>query len=57
MTELNKIDTSTKEGRLLMAAIAVITSESRTSSTPNEVLTHIIELSKKMYDDDGWSLY
>ena len=48
INDLNIIDTSTSEGKLLLAAIAKITGESQTDKTPNEVLIQLDELSAKM---------
>ncbi len=46
---LNDIDTESKEGRLLMAAIGIITGTHRTDAHPDVVLREIDELQKKMY--------
>lgn len=46
--DLNIINTSNSEGKLLLAAIAKITTESQTDKTPNEVLNQLEELSAKM---------
>lgn len=43
ITNLNQIDTATKEGQYLMSALALITTQLRTSDTPYNVLD---ELSK-----------
>jgi len=48
ITDLKEIDTETKEGRLLFAALAKITTESQTDKTPYEVLEQLNELSYKM---------
>ena len=45
--DLNEINYSINEGRLLMAALAIITTECRTNKTPNEV---IIELNQRADD-------
>ncbi len=45
---LNDIDRTTKEGRLLFAALAKITTESQTDKTPDEVLQQINDLANKM---------
>ena len=47
INDLNIINTSNSEGKLLLAAIAKIT-ESQTDKTPNEVLNQLEELSAKM---------
>lgn len=41
ITSLNQIDTSSEEGKLLIAAIAKITTESQTDKTPDEVITQL----------------
>lgn len=46
--DLNQIDRTTKEGRLLFAALAKITTESQTDKTPYEVLEQLEELATKM---------
>lgn len=46
--DINLIDTSTSEGKLLLAAVAKITTESQTDKTPNEVMEQLTELSAKM---------
>ena len=48
INDLNIIDTSNSEGKLLLAAIVKITGESQTDKTPNEVLIQLDELSAKM---------
>ena len=48
INDLNIINTSNSEGKLLLAAIAKITTESQTDKTPNEVLKQLEELSAKM---------
>lgn len=37
--ETNQIDTSTEEGKLLLAALAIITTESQTDKTPDQVIS------------------
>ena len=49
MKDLNEINTSTEEGKMLMAAIAKITTESQTDKTPYEVLEQITKLKDEMY--------
>jgi len=46
--DINLINTTTSEGKLLLAAIAKITTESQTDKTPYEVLEQLQELSAKM---------
>lgn len=48
ITDLNEIDRTTKEGRLLFAALAKITTESQTDKTPHEVLEQLEELATAM---------
>jgi hypothetical protein len=45
------INTNCAEGRLLMAAVAKLTTESQTDKTPDEVLVQCTELAKDMYKD------
>jgi hypothetical protein len=49
LNSISDIDSDTAEGRALLAALAIITTESRTSQTPYEVLADINALSDKMY--------
>jgi hypothetical protein len=46
--DINLIDTTTSEGKLLLAAVAKITTESQTDKTPYEVMEQLQELSAKM---------
>jgi hypothetical protein len=47
--DLNEINYSINEGRLLMAALAVITTECRTNKTPYEVIDELNKLSEHMF--------
>jgi hypothetical protein len=47
--ELNEIDCGIYEGRLLIAALAVITTECRTNKTPDEVIEELNKLSEHMF--------
>ncbi|CAB5218603.1 hypothetical protein UFOVP213_36 [uncultured Caudovirales phage] len=47
--ELNEINYSINEGRLLMAALAIITTECRTNKTPNEVINELNQLADEMF--------
>jgi hypothetical protein len=47
--EIKDIDTSTIEGKLLLAALAKITTESQTNKTPDEVLQQCMDLAEKMF--------
>ena len=49
MKDLNDINTETEEGKMLMAALAKITTERQTDKTPYEVLEQITELKDEMY--------
>ncbi len=44
ITDLNKINTKSEEGRLLLAAIAKITTESQRDKTPDEVIEQLNKL-------------
>jgi len=46
--DINLIDTTTSEGKLLLAAVAKITTESQTDKTPSEVMEQLQILSAKM---------
>lgn len=43
----------TPEGRLLVMALSVITTESRTDQTPDQVLEHVKDLAAGVYNRDG----
>jgi hypothetical protein len=47
--DLKSIDLETHEGRLLMAALAVITTECRTDKTPDEVINELNERADYMF--------
>lgn len=51
LINLSDVNTNTKEGRYLMAALAKITSESQTDKTPDEVLEQCYLLQEKMYKE------
>ena len=51
ITDLKQIDTSIVEGKLLMAALAKITTESQTDKTPYEVLKQLHDLSDFMFGE------
>jgi len=51
LQNLSDVDTNTKEGRYLMAALAKITTESQTDKTPDEVLEQCYLLQEEMYKD------
>ena len=53
--ELNEIDYKTNEGRLLMAALAMITTECRTNKTPDEVINELNELADHMFRSESLS--
>lgn len=53
INDIKQINTSTKEGQYLMAALAKITTESQTDKTPYEVLKQLDELKSKMSFDVG----
>ncbi len=48
---LNEIDTDTIQGRYLMAAIAIITTECHKNATPDHVLDELNNLQQTMYED------
>jgi len=51
MKTINDILTITPEGKLLLAAIAKITTESQTDKTPDEVLEQLNKLAEEMFKD------
>lgn len=53
LKSLSEINTNCAEGRLLMAAMAKITTESQTNKTPDEVLIQCAELADHMYKYAG----
>ncbi len=48
ITDLNQIDVSTEEGKLLMAALAVITTTTATDQTPYEVIDSLYKVAETM---------
>lgn len=51
LQNLSDINTNTKEGRYLMAALVKITTESQTNKTPDEVLEQCYILQEEIYKD------
>jgi hypothetical protein len=49
---INQISLNSREGRLLMAALAKITTESQTDKTPDEVLAQVYDLQKEMFKNE-----
>jgi len=47
---LSHIDRRTQEGRLLLAALAKLTTESQTDKTPEEVILQLHDLADEMFD-------
>jgi len=55
---LKEINTGSDEGRLLLSAIAKITTESQTNKTPDEVINQLNILADKMiFKDNNKSLF
>jgi len=48
ITDLNEIKVDKDEGKLLMASIVKITTESQTDKTPNEVIEQLNKLADKI---------
>ena len=48
---LSHIDRRTQEGRLLLAALAKLTTESQTDKTPEEVILQLHDLANEMFKD------
>lgn len=51
ITELNHINTGTEEGKMLIAALAKITTESQRDKQPDEVVAQVNALKNKIYKD------
>ncbi len=49
MKTINDIDTNSEHGRLLLAALAKISTESQTNKNPDQILAQLNKLSKKMF--------
>jgi hypothetical protein len=49
ITKLNQINTGTQEGKMLIAALAKLTTESQRDKEPDEVLAQVNELKNKIY--------
>jgi hypothetical protein len=47
--DLNEINYSINEGRLLMAALVIITTECRTNKTPSEVISELNQRADDMF--------
>ena len=47
--DLNEINYQINEGRLLMAALAIITTELRTNKTPDEVISELNQRADDMF--------
>jgi hypothetical protein len=54
MKSISDINTDTPEGKLLMAALAKLTTESQTDKEPDTVLQQCIDLAKHMYKDSEY---
>ena len=48
ITDLKDIDTTTKEGKCLIAALAKLTTESQQDKSPFEVLEQVVKLAEAM---------
>lgn len=49
ITDLNDIDTKLPEGKLLLAALSKITTESQTNKTPYKIIEQLNKLSNEMF--------
>lgn len=47
--DLNAINRDTEEGKMLLAAIAKISTESQTNKTPNQIIRQVNKLKNHMY--------
>jgi hypothetical protein len=52
INELNEISIKSSEGRLLMAALAKLTTESQTDKTPDEVIGQLNLLANEMFVEE-----
>ncbi len=52
ITDLNQINADNDEGKMLLAAIAIITTESQTDKTPNKVIAQLMDLQGKMHFEE-----
>jgi hypothetical protein len=50
MKSIEEINTNIPEGKLLLAALAIITTESRTDQTPDQVLQVVVENSYSIFN-------
>jgi len=48
-TDVNTINTNTEEGKMLLAAIAKISTESQTTKTPNQIIRQLNKLKNHMF--------
>jgi len=55
--DINGINMDTPEGKLLLAAIAKISTESQTDKTPGAILGQLNTLAKQMYKHENADLY
>ena len=53
ITTLNQIDDNSEQGKLLLMAIAHITSHSRTTSTPDDVIEELNITRDFVYSEDN----
>lgn len=53
ITGIKEINTDTEEGKLLVAAISKITTESQLSKSPTEVLDQLNGLRAQIYPPEG----
>jgi hypothetical protein len=53
INDVGDISTTIEEGKLLLAALAIITSECRINKTPKMVIGEIFELSEKMFVEES----
>ncbi len=52
INDLNEMDTSTKEGKLALALLSIITTTSREDKTPDEVIAEANKLIPLMFTDN-----
>ncbi len=49
---ISQVNTDTIEGKLLMAAMVKLSTESQTDKNPDEILQQCYDLAEKMYSDN-----
>lgn len=56
-TKLQEIDITSKEGKLLMSALAILTTKNYTDKTPDDVISILVDLSNRLYHEEEYKSY